>query len=162
MKRMSPSERRLNIYKVFRAIGTRYVGQRGVGSAKVNAAMRDFDVLNGFGGPAKFFRAVAGQRGTESKISFVSKQLQYFKKKGARDTLIELRIDEHCMALDLRIKRILAEVGASVPKSLNERAYSAIEEELIKKVAEPSGLSGGELDRTLFQNYGDILIQLTC
>lgn len=40
--------------------------------------------------------------------------------------------------------------------------YEEIEQELIDKVAKPTGLSGGELDRALFQNYGDILVRLLC
>jgi len=52
-------------------------------------------------------------------------------------------------------------VGAKVPKSI-DRHYDEIEKELIEKVAKPSGLSGGELDRILFQNYGDIMVRLSC
>jgi hypothetical protein len=68
---------------------------------------------------------------------------------------------EECLALDRRLNRILECVGAQVPRSLN-RHYEEIECELIRKVAEPNGLSGGELDRILFQNYGDILVRLLC
>lgn len=32
----------------------------------------------------------------------------------------------------------------------------------MEKVARPSGLLGGELDRVLFQNYGDIMVRLLC
>jgi hypothetical protein len=63
--------------------------------------------------------------------------------------------------LDRRLNRILQCVGAQVPRSLN-RHYEEIERELIEKVAEPSGLSGGKLDRVLFQNYGDIMVRLLC
>jgi hypothetical protein len=33
---------------------------------------------------------------------------------------------------------------------------------LLDKVAKPSGLTGGQLDRILFQNYGDIMVRLLC
>jgi hypothetical protein len=65
------------------------------------------------------------------------------------------------MALDQRLKRILEGVGATVGDSVDKR-YEEIERELIEKVARPSGLSGGELDRILFQNYGDIMVRLLC
>ncbi len=67
----------------------------------------------------------------------------------------------NCMALDQRIKRILGCLGAKVPRSI-ESHFEVIENELIERVAAPSGLSGGELDRILFQNYGDILVRLLC
>jgi hypothetical protein len=63
--------------------------------------------------------------------------------------------------LDRRLNRILECVGAKVTGSLNKR-YEEIEKELIEKVATPCGLSGGELDRILFQNYDDIMVRLLC
>jgi len=65
------------------------------------------------------------------------------------------------MALDQRIKRILECVGAKDPKSI-DRHFEEIENELIERIAEPSGLSGGKLDRILFQNYRDIIVRLLC
>jgi hypothetical protein len=65
------------------------------------------------------------------------------------------------MALDQRVKRILECVGAKVPKSIDGH-FEEIKKELFELVAEPSGLSGGKLDRVLFQNYNDILIRLLC
>ncbi len=97
----------------------------------------------------------------EERIKFLSKTLAFYKKKGCRDILIDLRLATDCLALDRRLNRILECVGAQVPRSLN-RHYEEIECELIEKVARPSGLSGGELDRALFQNYGDILVRLLC
>jgi hypothetical protein len=64
------------------------------------------------------------------------------------------------MTLDQRLKRILEGVGATVGDSVDKH-YEEIERELIKKVAKPR-LSGGELDRILFQNYGDITVRLLC
>jgi hypothetical protein len=65
------------------------------------------------------------------------------------------------MALEQHLKRILECVGARVPRSI-ENDFEEIESELIERVAKPSGLSGGKLDRILFQNYGDILVRLLC
>jgi hypothetical protein len=50
-------------------------------------------------------------------------------------------------------------VGAPIRGSINGQ-YEQVERELIERVAKPSGLSGGELDRILFQNYGDIMVRL--
>jgi hypothetical protein len=95
------------------------------------------------------------------RIMFLSDTLHFYKKKGCRDILIDLRLATDCLALDRRLNRIVECVGAKVPRSLN-RHYEEIERELIETVAELSGLSGGELDRVLFQNHGDILVRLLC
>jgi hypothetical protein len=100
-------------------------------------------------------------KSVEEKIEVLATKLAFYKKKGCRDTLIELRLATDCLALDQRLRNIMECVGAKVPKSL-DRHYDEIEKELIGKVAEPSGLSGGELDRILFQNYGDIMVRLKC
>jgi hypothetical protein len=81
--------------------------------------------------------------------------------EGCRDTLIELRLATDCLALDQRLRKIMECVGAKVPKSI-DRHYDEIEKELITDVATPCGLSGGELDRILFQNYDDIMVRLKC
>lgn len=75
--------------------------------------------------------------------------------------MIELRLAADRLALDLRLNRILKAVGAHLPKSLKKN-YEQIESELIEKVAKPTGLSGGQLDRILFQNYSDIMVRLLC
>jgi len=93
-------------------------------------------------------------------VEYLSEHLKYYKKKGCRDTLIELRLAKDCMALDLRIRKILEGVGVKIDGSV-DRQYQQIETELINKVAKPR-LTGGQLDRILFQNYGDIMVRLRC
>jgi hypothetical protein len=113
------------------------------------------------GGPQQFFREVAAQRGTAAKIKYFSEHLKYYKKKGCRDILIELRLASDCMALDQRIRNILEGAGVKIRGSV-DRQYEQIERELIGRVAKPSGLTGGEMDRILFQNAGDIMVRLRC
>jgi hypothetical protein len=160
LKRMAPRLRCKVIHSVLRAIGTRYVG-RSSRSGKVDAALHNFEVLVRAGGPAKFFTHVASLKTTEAKIAFLCKNLKFCKRKGCRDTLIELRLANDCVALDQRLRKILLCVGAKVPKSIDSQ-YEEIERELIDQVAKPSGFSGGELDRVLFQNAGDVMVCLLC
>lgn len=127
----------------------------------MDAALHNFNVLVRAGGPIRFFQQVAQKRGTQAKIAALSSQLQYYKKKGCRDILIELRLASDCVALDQRLRNILLGVGAKIRGSIN-REYEQIEAELMGKVARPSGLSGGQLDRVLFQNYSDIMVRLLC
>jgi len=55
---------------------------------------------------------------------------------------------------------LLKKVGVEIAKSSLDRNYEKIQDELIEKVAKHCGLSGGKLDRVLFQNYGDIMVRL--
>ncbi len=93
-------------------------------------------------------------------VQYLSKELKYYKKKGCRDLLIDFRLASDCLALDQRLKNILEGLGARIEGSINSQ-YEQIEQELIDRVAEP-GLSGGQLDRILFQNVGDIMVRLLC
>jgi len=160
LKRLSAQRRRKAIHGVLRAIGTRYVG-KSTKNAKVDAALHNFETICEAGGPRQFFRRIASLPSIEKRIECLSRTLAFYKKKGCRDALIDLRLASDCMALDRRLIRILTCVGAKVPRSLDNH-YEEIERELIEKVARPCGLSGGQLDRILFQNYGDILIRLLC
>ena len=159
LKKLPPRLRRQVIHSVLHAIGTRYVGKSSR-NQKVDAALHNFNALVRAGGPGKFFRKVAAKKTSQDKIAFLSNEFKYYKKKGCRDLLIEMKLASDCMALDLRLKRILEGVGVLFPKSLNAR-YEQIERELIEHVAKPT-LSGGELDRILFQNYSDIMVRLLC
>jgi hypothetical protein len=127
----------------------------------VDAALYNFNALAKAGGPRRFFRKVAAEKGTAARARYLSEHLKYYKNKGCRDILIELRLASDCMALDQRIRNILEGVGANIDGSL-DRQYKQVEQELIKKVGRRSGLTGGQLDRLLFQNYGDIMVRLRC
>ena len=161
LKRLSPAARRQRIHIVLRAIGTRYVGKHSRRNKKVEAAVHNFQTLVAAGGPRRFFHKVNSLDNLEARMKFLSQNLSFYKKKGTRDILIELGLANDCIALDQRLKQILQRVGAKVPRSI-DRQYEQIEQELICRVARPCHLSGGELDRILFQNYGDIMVRLLC
>jgi hypothetical protein len=160
LKKLSLRRRRKTIHTVLQAIGTRYVG-KSTKNRKIDAALHNFDALVEAGGPKKFFQDIAAMKTIDKKIEGLATKLAFYKKKGCRDTLIELRLGTDCLALDQRLRNIMECVGAKVPKSI-DRHYDEIEKELITTVAKPCGLSGGELDRILFQNYGDIMVRLKC
>ena len=66
---------------------------------------------------------------------------------------------ENCIALDSRIQGLLAELGVKV-RVQTEREYEELEQDLIRKVAEPLKLSGAELDRILFTNFDPMLADI--
>ena len=153
--------RRQGIHCVLRAIGTRYVGEK-PRNRKVDAALHNFEAMVKAGGPQRFFNKLAARKGTVAKIAYLSEHLKYFKKKGCRDILIELQLASDCIALDQRIRNILEAVGVQSDRRSIDRQYEEIERQLLQKVAKRSGLTGGQLDRILFQNYGDIMVRLLC
>jgi hypothetical protein len=129
---------------------------------KARAGVYNFRALMKAGGPKKFFRQVAALPTEKKRIQFLNNRetLQYYGKKGSRDTLIELRLARKCLALDARILGLLKKVGVEIKRGSLDRNYEKIEGELIRKVAKPLGISGGQLDRMLFKNYDRLLEDL--
>ncbi len=145
LKKLPTRLRRQQIHRVLHAIGTRYVGKNSR-SVKIDAAVHNFQVLVDAGGPLKFFEEVAAEKGTQARANYLSDKLKFYKRKGCRDTLIELRLAHDCLALDQRLKKVLLGVGAKIRGSV-DRQYGEIERELLVRVAKPSGFSGGQLLR---------------
>ncbi len=160
LKKLTPRLRRQRIHQVLLAIGTRFVGKK-TKNHKIDAAVYNFNQLDKAGGPVRFFADVAAKGDTEGKVKYLSKTLKFYKKKGCRDTLIELRLADDCIALDQRLMNILERVGVKLQGSLNQN-YEDVERELTKRVAKRNKLSGGQLDRVLFRNYSDIMVRLRC
>lgn len=122
--------------------------------AKARAGTKNFRTLIKAGGPRKFFEKVANYQTEDERIAALQGSLKFYGSKGSRDTLIELRLAENCMALDVRIFRVLERVGVKISP---ENIYRQVEKELIRKVAKPLGISGAQLDRILFGKYREIL-----
>jgi hypothetical protein len=143
------------LHEVFVKLGVRFsLGSTWKTDWKAAASMKNFRILMKDGGPKKFFEKVANCKTEKEKIETPQKALKRYGTKSARDTLIELRLAEDCMALDTRIFGVLKKVGVFV--SPND-IYVQVEKELREKVASPLGISAALLDRILFRNYEDIL-----
>lgn len=123
---------------------------------KAKASVQNFRVLRDAGGPKKFFQTIDDCKTEEDRIKTLQGALKRYGSKSVRDTLIELRLAENCMALDARIYGLLRKVGVLVNP---DDIYRQVEAELIHKVAAPLGMTGALLDRILFRNYDQILKQ---
>jgi hypothetical protein len=145
------------LHKLFAKLKVRYVGNNWKKDWKAEASVRNFRTLMAAGGPSQFFRDVASRKSEEERIEALQKALKRYGNKGARDTLIELRLAENCMALDTRIFGVLKKVGVKVSP---DDIYKQVERELREKVAEPLGIQAALLDRILFRKYDEILKQL--
>jgi len=148
-----------HLHHVLRILGTRYVGKDWRRDRKSQAAAENYLILRNIGGPKRFFAGVASLGDQEKRLRFLASRLKYYGSKGARDTLIELKLATDCMALDSRIVRLVTEVGVRLPRALG-KDYDNIERALILEIARPCGLTGAQLDRVLFQNYDAILTDL--
>ena len=115
--------------------------------------------MEGGGGPRLFFKKVAALSSETERIKFLRRQLQYYGKKAARDTLIDIRLAKNCIALDTRIVTLLKKLGVRIDLPPTPY-YEQLEQELIQRVAKPCGISGAKLDRILFQNYHPIVKEL--
>ncbi len=143
------------LHRVFVELGVRYVGRSWKNDWKAAASVRNFKTLMAEGGPIQFFRKRIASRGTEEeRIEALQGALKRYGNKSARDTLIELRLAENCMALDARIYGVLKKVGVRVSP---DDIYRQVERELREKVAKPLGIPAALLDRILFGKYQDIL-----
>jgi hypothetical protein len=155
----SDAELQKYLHEFLLSIGARYVSKRGgwKKDRKAAAAAQNFRKLMKDGGPKRFFEQVASCKTEKEKIEILQGALKQYGNKGARDTLIDLRLATNCMALDTRIFGVLKKVGVRVGP---DDIYIQVERELREKVAEPLGIQAALLDRILFRKYDDILKQL--
>jgi hypothetical protein len=148
------------LHEFLAAIGARYVSKKKAWQKdrKARAAVCNFRALMKAGGPKKFFKRVAALPTEKERIRFLSNRetLEYYGKKGARDSLIELGLAKECLALDARILGLLEKAGVEIKRGSLDRDYERIDEELIEKVARPLNISGARLDRVLFQHNNQI------
>ena len=153
------SDRELQKYLhgLFVTLRVRYVGSNWENDWKAAASAKNFRRLMKDGGPKKFFEQVANCKTEKERIEALQEALKRYGNKSARDTLIELRLAQNCMALDSRIFGVLKKVGVRVSP---DDIYKQIEKELREKVAEPLDIKAALLDRILFKKYDDILKQL--
>lgn len=144
--------RRAEIHRRLRNAGVRYVTQSHLNCRKTDAALYDFELLETYGGPRRYFEYLASVPVEDWRISIVADEMAYIKNKGARDLLIELGLVRNAIAFDSRLKTVLMKLGAKLPKDVatNRACYRSLEQELISKVCIPAGITGGQLDRILF------------
>lgn len=156
---MSQKARQKKIHECLRKSGVRYVSADFLRCRKTPAAALNFELLQVYGGPRKYFQAVSEIPVEAWRIAVVGDELSYIKNKGARDLLIGLGLVQNAIAFDLRVMGVLGFVGIDLPPDIaeNKVKYKSLESEIIKKVCDPCGISGGYLDRILFDKYSEII-----
>lgn len=158
LKRLPEAGRRAEIHRRLRNAGVRYVTQSDETCKKSKAAAYNFNVLLSYGGPRRFFEQLSLVPLATWRISVVASEMSYIKLKGARDLLIELGLVQDAIALDSRLKAVLTRLGATLPEDIgtNPVLYAELERELLEKVCAPSSITGGHLDRILFNRWKSV------
>ena len=150
---MASGEARLKaIHKRLRNASVRYVTLESKECRKSKAAVYNFELIQSYGGPKRYFSQIAEVPVEAWRVSIVSDEMEFIRNKGARDMLNGLGIVRDAIAFDSRLQKVLSHMGAVLPNDLamNRRKYKALQEELIDKVCVPCGISGGHLDQILF------------
>lgn len=152
-------ERIKSIHKMLRNSGVRYVTASIDNCKKSKAASYNFELLQAYGGPKKYFEDLAKVPEEFWRVGIVSDEMQYIRSKGARDLLIGLGMVENAIALDSRLQKVLSRVGIELPDDLamNRSKYKLLESELLQKICKPCGVTGAHFDRILFNNGDDVV-----
>jgi hypothetical protein len=154
----APAARLKSIHRRLRSAGVRYVTDSPATCKKSGSAAYNFDLLQAYGGPTKYFTELAGVPEETWRVGIVSDEMQYIRSKGARDLLIGLGLVENAIALDSRLQKILTNVGISLPADLatNRVKYKSLELELLQKVCQPCSITGAHFDRILFGKWREV------
>lgn len=155
LKSAPSASRQKAIHTRLRSARVRYVTADARTCKKSESAAYNFDLLEAYGGPKKYFTNLASVPIEFWRVGIVSDEMAYIRSKGARDLLIDLGLVENAIALDSRLQTVLKNVGASLPSDLatNRAKYRSLEQELLEKVCEPCSITGGHLDRILFSKW---------
>jgi hypothetical protein len=82
------------LHKVFVPLKVRYVGSNWKNDKKAAAGMKNFRKVTSEGGPKQFFERIANCKTEDERIEALQGTLAFYGNKGARDTLIDLRLEE--------------------------------------------------------------------
>jgi hypothetical protein len=158
LRAASAQSRRAEIHTKLRKAGVRYVRAESTACEKTKAAVYDFEIMESHGGPRRYFEQLASVPVEFWRIAVVAGELAYIKNKGARDLLIELGLVQNAIAFDTRLKAVLQRLGANLPEDLtsNPACYKSLEQELLSKVCIPCSITGGHLDRILFNRSKEV------
>lgn len=154
----APAARLKSIHRRLRSAGVRYVTDSYATCRKSRSATYNFELLQAYGGPKKYFSELAGVPEEAWRVGIVSDEMQYIRSKGARDLLIGLGLVENAIALDSRLQKVLTNVGVLLPADLanNRVKYKSLEHELLQKVCKPCRISGAHFDRILFGKWREV------
>lgn len=70
-----------------------------------------------------------------------------------------------CIALDTRLYNVFVKLGINIPAleeiQRSSRVCSKVEDSILQSICKPIDMKGIELDRMLYQNYNNILLNIS-
>lgn len=151
------------IHDVLYSHGVRYASADITRCAKTKALTFNINFLVKHPGGAVGYFAILSQFIHEDmRLDAIQNDLKYIKLKGARDLLAELGLVTRIIALDIRIMNILNRLGANLPESVTSdpNLYALVQDEIIRDVCDPMQITGVAMDRILYRNYNEIMIEI--
>jgi len=148
-----------HINALLRRYGVRYAAKDVLKCAKSRAIIENLKFLHEVGGPKRFFDEIGALDSDYAKAKKVTSSLAYIGPSRSRDVLIEIGAAKHLIVIDTRIINILKALGIELPENCTSRGrlYREVELLILGEVCAPLGITGARFDRTLFQNYKEIL-----
>lgn len=162
------------VHRVLAAVGVRYCSRDREASTKALAIVRNARasyVCNREGevvilehlceevGPPDTRGCWPAEQARAARRALV-REVAFIGPKSASDFLLGLGLAEDLVALDVRILNLLVDgLGwVSTTRQVgNLRAYEQVEAGVLEMLAQPNGLNGLALDRTMFHHYGELM-----
>lgn len=152
-----------HINSLLRRYGARYAARDPLKCGKSKAIVKNLKFLYEIGGPKNFFNQVGTLDSDYAKVKKVMNALTYIGQSNSRDILIEIGAAADLIIIDTRIINTLNALGIELPKNCtsNEKIYRETEVLILDEICKPLSITGARFDRTLYQNYKEILEMIT-
>lgn len=126
-----------------------------------NALVYNLRVLQGVGGPRRYFRALARKKTDLERVATLCLELMSIGNKSARDLLVEIGMARDFITFDSRLQKVLEALGIETGGFQDKDRSRALEEMLL--VAVPSlGVSClAHFDRVVCTNTDELLARIT-
>lgn len=162
LKREDSLKKRL--HNTLRAVGTRYAAKELQRCRKTHALFENYMFLKGqregFKTVLRRLERIGGEERELKRIAYLMEHFKFLSHKSARDLLMNLGINQHTLALDIRIQNIFKALRIPFPTTGQlgrQDIYDATEGQILEKICRPLGVLPLRFDRTLFQHYQRIL-----
>lgn len=148
-----------HINRLLRRYGVRYAARDVLKCGKSKAIIKNLKFLHEIGGPKNFFNQIGALDSDYAKAKKVMGSLTYIGPSRSRDILVEIGAAQNLIIIDARIIGILNALDIKLPESWTskERLYRETEILMLDEICKPLDITGARFDRTLYQNYDEIL-----
>jgi hypothetical protein len=126
-----------------------------------NALVYDLRVLQGVGGPRRYFRALARKKTDLERVATLCLELMAMGSKNARDLLVEIGMARDFITFDARLQKVLEALGIATDGFKDKDRSRAIEEMLLAAVPSLGVSCLAHFDRVVCTNADDVVSRVT-